>query len=133
MAVGTFAAIANGCTQPFSYIILGELVTSFIQHAIDPDTVNVEDKMKNFSIFYMLLGLFMILFGFLQNCCWQLTATRQKHRIRVVFFESIIRQEISWFDVNESGGLTTRLAGRVFLNFFFLALVLAFINPILLE
>ena len=110
MVIGTIAALINGCTQPASYIILGELVSSFIQHAINPATVNVEDQMKTFSIFYMIVGLFMILFGFLQNCCWSLTATRQKHHIRTAFFESIIRQDISWFDVNESGGLTSRLA-----------------------
>jgi len=41
---------------------------------------------------------------------WAISCERQTHRIRKQFFRAILRQEIAWFDVHQSGELTTRLA-----------------------
>lgn len=34
---------------------------------------------------------------------------RQIYRLRNIFFSQIIRQDITWFDINQSGDLTTKL------------------------
>jgi len=34
---------------------------------------------------------------------------RQVYRLRNVFFSQIIRQDITWFDTNQSGDLTSKL------------------------
>ncbi|WAR14100.1 MDR1-like protein [Mya arenaria] len=41
---------------------------------------------------------------------WAISCERQTHRIRKQFFRAILRQEVAWFDVHQSGELTTRLA-----------------------
>ena len=45
-----------------------------------------------------------------QASFWGITCERQVHRIRKQFFNAILRQEIGWFDTQQSGELTTRLA-----------------------
>ena len=47
--------------------------------------------------------------GTLQLIFWQTTAYRQGHRIRLKLFTAILKQDIGWFDTNDSGQLNTRL------------------------
>ena len=46
---------------------------------------------------------------------WGLTAERQVHKLRKVYFRSILRQEMGWFDTFDSGELNTRLSEYVYL------------------
>ena len=40
----------------------------------------------------------------------QLSGERQTFKLRKSFFKSLLREEISWYDKQQSGELTTRLA-----------------------
>ena len=42
-----------------------------------------------------------------------LQAVRQVKKIRILFFKSILRQDVSFFDLNSTGELNTRLAEYV--------------------
>ena len=48
-----------------------------------------------------------------QSTSWALSCERQTQRIRKQFFSAILKQEIGWFDVHQSGELTSRLSGWV--------------------
>lgn len=65
---------------------------------------------SRYAIYYTLVGFTILLAGYLQVCLWTLAAGRQIKRIRTLFFHCIMRQEISWFDVTETGELNTRLS-----------------------
>lgn len=39
---------------------------------------------------------------------------RQVYRLRNVFYTQIVRQDITWFDTNQSGDITTKLFECVF-------------------
>lgn len=45
----------------------------------------------------------------LQTWCWEMACERQVYRLRNVFFSQIIRQDITWFDTNQSNDLTSKL------------------------
>ena len=75
--------------------------------------LNIEDEMKKFAVYYIILAAGMFVCSFLQAGLWSITAVRQVHRIRIKFFQSILKQDVGWFDVNEGGGLTTRLSEYV--------------------
>lgn len=51
----------------------------------------------------------MLLAAYMQVSFWTIAAGRQVKRIRSLFFHCIMQQEISWFDVNDTGELNTRL------------------------
>ncbi|ESO94117.1 hypothetical protein LOTGIDRAFT_145119, partial [Lottia gigantea] len=59
------------------------------------------------------IGCGVLLLGYLQVCFWFTAAERQAHRIRLAFFRNVMRQEIGWFDTNDSGELNSRLADDI--------------------
>lgn len=65
---------------------------------------------SRYSIAYSILGSSVLVSAFFQVSLWTLAAGRQIKRIRSLFFHHVLQQEISWFDVNETGDLNTRLS-----------------------
>lgn len=64
---------------------------------------------SRYAIYYSILGFVVMLAAYMQVSFWTLAAGRQVKRIRRLFFHCIMKQEISWFDVTETGELNTRL------------------------
>lgn len=51
--------------------------------------------------------------SYLRITFWVVSAERQSRMIRKMLFNSILAQEISWFDSKKSGELTNRLANDI--------------------
>lgn len=62
-----------------------------------------------FAIYYSVLGFVVLMAAYMQVSFWTITAGRQVKRIRSLFFHCIMQQEISWFDMTDTGELNTRL------------------------
>lgn len=45
--------------------------------------------------------------------CWNVLCEKQVYKIRLKLFRSIMHQEISWFDKNKAGALTTKLSDGI--------------------
>jgi len=61
------------------------------------------------AIYYSIMGFVVLVAAYMQVAFWTLAAGRQVKKLRKTFFHSIMKQEIGWFDVNETGQLNTRL------------------------
>ena len=62
------------------------------------------------QIYYFLFITFgVFISAYFQIALMQMSAERQVNRIRKLYFQSVLRQEIGWFDCNPSGELATRL------------------------
>ncbi|KAJ1860847.1 hypothetical protein LPJ57_006613, partial [Coemansia sp. RSA 486] len=86
--------------------------------------------------------MFVVSFGV--NACWAIAAENQGLRIRKLYYKSILRQDIGWFDTIKTGELTTRITndvnlvqeglgekfGFVFMNIvaFIVAFIIAFVK-----
>ncbi|VVC36193.1 Hypothetical protein CINCED_3A013935 [Cinara cedri] len=68
-----------------------------------------DSYMTQFSLFYLYIGIVVLCAAFVQTWCWEMACERQIYRLRNVFFTQIIRQDITWFDTNQSSDLTTKL------------------------
>ncbi|CAJ0931784.1 unnamed protein product, partial [Mesorhabditis belari] len=62
---------------------------------------------------YSIYGGVVFILGFLNMCCWHTVAQRQMHHIRIRYFEAVLRQNMGWFDKNETGALTTKMTDGV--------------------
>ena len=132
MIIGSIGAAGNGVAQPVSFIIFGKLIEKFIDFVIvdqlkedlksgkinesfynmsmaNITDVDLEEEMKGFALWYVIIAAVMFVCAFVQAGFWSMTALRQTHKIRKKFFHSILKQDIGWFDCNESGGLLSRL------------------------
>lgn len=108
MLLGTLSAIGHGAAVPLQFIIFGDLIDKFIDYGggKEPD---LEEKMVQFALYYVYLAIGNLVVAYGQMAMWSLTATRQVKKMRLAFFRSILRQDIGWFDTNDSGELNSRL------------------------
>uniref|UniRef100_A0AAR2IQS5 ABC-type xenobiotic transporter n=1 Tax=Pygocentrus nattereri TaxID=42514 RepID=A0AAR2IQS5_PYGNA len=60
------------------------------------------------------MGGIVLFAAYMQVAFWTLAAGRQVKRLRRMFFHAIIKQDIGWFDVNETGQLNTRLTDDIY-------------------
>ena len=56
------------------------------------------------------IGLGVLLLGYIQITLYQIADERQVHKIRLLFYRAVLRQNIGWFDSNPSGELASRLS-----------------------
>ena len=115
MILGTIGGLGQGGLLPVQFVIFGELVDDFIDYSkcIDSKkncTTNIEEAMIPFAYYYIAIAVAMAVVVGLQMIMWGLTAERQVHAMRKAFFRSILRQEMAWFDMNDSGELNSRLS-----------------------
>uniref|UniRef100_A0A673ASJ7 ATP-binding cassette, sub-family B (MDR/TAP), member 4 n=1 Tax=Sphaeramia orbicularis TaxID=375764 RepID=A0A673ASJ7_9TELE len=112
-------AIVCGVLFPLLCIVFGDMTDSFVNDAASKynftlisDTL--QDDMTRYAIDYSIMGVAMLISGYLHVSLWTIAAGRQVKRIRKLFFHSIMQQDISWFDINETGELNTRLTDDVY-------------------
>uniref|UniRef100_A0A8C2FUP2 ATP-binding cassette sub-family B member 5 n=1 Tax=Cyprinus carpio TaxID=7962 RepID=A0A8C2FUP2_CYPCA len=110
MLVGTVMSIANGAVLPLMVIVFGGMTNSFVD-----DTI--AENLKNITLsprFLKTNNNIFLFAAYMQVAFWTLAAGRQVKKLRKRFFHSIMKQEIGWFDVNETGQLNTRLTDDVY-------------------
>nr|QNG62055.1 P-glycoprotein 2 [Parascaris univalens] len=124
--MGTFAGIAHGTGFPLLSIVLGGMTTIFLR-AENSDFVRgysvivnnsalsqitkeeFDASVTTYCLYYLLIGVFMFISSYIQIACWESFSERTTHRIRQKYLKAILRQQIAWFDTQQSGNLTARL------------------------
>ncbi|KAM3614454.1 uncharacterized protein V6R79_014590 [Siganus canaliculatus] len=125
ICIGTVMAMVNGVVLPLMCIVFGDMTDSFVtsarmqrMHARNnislPLNNTLQEDMHTFAVYYSIMGAVVLVAAYMQVSFWTIAAGRQVKRIRKLFFHSIMRQEIGWFDVNETGELNTRLTDDVY-------------------
>uniref|UniRef100_A0A8C1JGQ9 ABC-type xenobiotic transporter n=1 Tax=Cyprinus carpio TaxID=7962 RepID=A0A8C1JGQ9_CYPCA len=113
MLVGTVMSIANGAVLPLMVIVFGGMTNSFVDDTISSNET-LGEQMTRHAIYYSIMGFVVLFAAYMQVAFWTLAAGRQVKKLRKRFFHSIMKQEIGWFDVNETGQLNTRLTDDVY-------------------
>ncbi|PAA81543.1 hypothetical protein BOX15_Mlig004095g4, partial [Macrostomum lignano] len=121
---GSIFAAGHGCGWPLIAIIFGQMTNDFVKQDTlnttsntassaswgDLSGFNFEESMSKYCLYYALIGVAVFFGSHFQVMFWQIACERQAHRLRQNFFKAVLRQEMSWFDQQSSGELTTRLA-----------------------
>uniref|UniRef100_A0A8B9KG27 ATP-binding cassette sub-family B member 5 n=1 Tax=Astyanax mexicanus TaxID=7994 RepID=A0A8B9KG27_ASTMX len=129
MLVGMVMAMANGAVLPAMVIVFGDMTDSFMNNEIAGNLENITlppnftfefsnttlgEEMTRYAVYYSIMGGVVLFAAYMQVAFWTLAAGRQVKRLRKLFFHSIIKQDIGWFDVNETGQLNTRLTDDIY-------------------
>ena len=108
MIVGAACAFIAGAGMPAFSEVLGRL----LQELIDaPD--DIDKKMTDLAVIMVYIGVALFVMSFFQVFCWMLAGQRQVARIRLRFFEAVLRQDIAWHDEHKPGELTSRMDGDI--------------------
>uniref|UniRef100_A0A671WWQ0 ATP-binding cassette, sub-family B (MDR/TAP), member 4 n=1 Tax=Sparus aurata TaxID=8175 RepID=A0A671WWQ0_SPAAU len=113
LIAGTVMAMVNGVVLPLMCIVFGDMTDSFIDDSLNSQLNSISPSIL-FAIYYSIMGAVVLVAAYMQVSFWTLAAGRQVKRIRKLFFHCIMKQEIGWFDVNETGELNTRLTDDVY-------------------
>src|SRR3954447_6577688 len=66
---------------------------------------------KKNAIYFIILGGAACLFAYGQMFFWMVSGERQVKRIRQLYYTSILRQDIAFFDSVSTGDVITRISG----------------------
>lgn len=97
--LGTLGGMANGAAMPCWALLFGNLVNAF-----GNESDNLTDTINELALafFYLALGSFVV--SYLQMGMWMWIGARQARRIRVKFLQSVLTQDIAFFDTDAGTG-----------------------------
>ncbi|KAJ6343826.1 hypothetical protein OIU76_005552 [Salix suchowensis] len=109
MILGTIGAVGNGASFPIMSILFGDLINSFGENQNGKEVVNLISKV---SLKFVYLGLGSAVAAFFQVACWMVTGERQAARIRGKYLNTILKQDIAFFDKEtNTGEVVGRMSG----------------------
>ena len=132
-------AIIAGCGFPGMIVVLGHAITEFNDYSVadrirhsdseisyfcndTQDTGIVDylrsenpgDRLKNriTILSYISMGIAVTYFfaSFTSKTIWPLSAIRQKHRIKIAFLKSVLKQDMGHYDLNPPTQLPSYLS-----------------------
>ncbi|CAB3408101.1 unnamed protein product [Caenorhabditis bovis] len=125
LIVGSLAAFIHGAGFPLLAIVLGGMTSTFLRAQNSEFVVGVgksnpdglppitreefNAEVSRYCIYYLVLGVAMFITSHIQIAGFELYAERLVHRLRQNYLRAILRQQIEWFDKQQTGNLTARL------------------------
>ncbi|KAJ2480773.1 hypothetical protein IWW56_002214 [Coemansia sp. RSA 2131] len=117
---GTVFSCASGVITPLMIIVFSDLMGVILEFETQKANDNLEganqylgERSRHFCLLFFILGIVMWVVSFGVNACWAIAAENQGLRIRKLYYKSIMRQDIGWFDTVKTGELTTRITNDV--------------------
>ncbi|XP_043481652.1 multidrug resistance protein homolog 49-like isoform X1 [Leptopilina heterotoma] len=106
--IGCLAAATVGASFPAFAVLFGEVYGVFTER----DEAMVHYRTVNYSILFILVGIFTGIGTFLQMYTFGLAGVRMTTRIRSMTFAAMLKQEMGWYDedTNSVGALCARLS-----------------------
>ncbi|XP_059164342.1 ATP-dependent translocase ABCB1-like [Physella acuta] len=121
--IGILTAAAHGASWPLLFLIFGNMTNDFINYGHNGTALNgtntttgnfsmagFEDTMTQYALKYVYIGIGVCAATYIHIAFLQISCERQILKLRKVFFRSLLRENIAWYDKQQSGELTTRLA-----------------------
>ncbi|KAG0606707.1 hypothetical protein M758_9G161600 [Ceratodon purpureus] len=102
MTVGTISAITHGAAMPVFFLFFGKLIDGFGSNVDNP--VNTADTVNKYVLYLLYLGIVVCLASWGEVAGWMQTGERQTARIRVRYLRSMLKQDVSYFDVDARTG-----------------------------
>ena len=104
---GFIAALLSGLINPGFALIFAEIIQTFSKKGPD-----LQRDTQIWALSFVGIAVFAFITGFFQNAMFGVASEKLTERIRNTAFESILRQDIAFFDVeqNSTGALTSNLS-----------------------
>ena len=114
LALGVIMAIACGSLFSIMYIMFGDVTLALANYQLPP--VGDEDKDQifldaviKFAIEISLLGVGIWISHYIFVAAFNFSAERQVLRVRKEFLKAVLRQDLEWFDTNNTSDFATKL------------------------
>jgi ATP-binding cassette, subfamily B (MDR/TAP), member 1 len=109
VALGVVMSVAHGVLTPLFAVIFGQFIDAFT----NPSSLVAE--INRVAVNFLILGAASFVSTFFQAWCFSFAGKRQADRIRRRYFQAVLRQDIGWYDLNDSAQMTSRVASDALL------------------
>nr|AEQ19307.1 p-glycoprotein [Brachionus orientalis]AEQ19309.1 p-glycoprotein [Brachionus orientalis] len=108
IVIGCLASLISGAVQPAFSIVFSKAIFIFSEC----DIKKQEQSIILYSILFIVFGVVTFISNLLQNSMFGISGENLTKRLRSKGFETMLKQEIAWFDSpdNSVGKLCTKLA-----------------------
>ncbi|XP_057672650.1 multidrug resistance protein homolog 49-like isoform X3 [Diorhabda carinulata] len=126
MFIGIVSSAITGILQPLSIILFGRVAGDSIDYAqsLMNDNLTPAEKLeaenifldgvKFFATWNSLIGIGMLFFCYIATVTFNYSAMEQTFRIRSKYLKSILNQDISWYDQNQTGDFASRMSDDLY-------------------
>ncbi|XP_002969904.2 ABC transporter B family member 19 [Selaginella moellendorffii] len=109
---GTIGAVAHGLALPIFLLLFGKLLNSFGSLASDPQ--EMYRQVSKYSLYFVYLGIAILFASWAEVALWMQAGERQVSRMRIVYLEAMLKQDISYFDLEaRTGDIVDNLSGNM--------------------
>ncbi|CAI4223777.1 unnamed protein product [Auanema sp. JU1783] len=112
--VGIGVSLATGAGLPLMSILQGSVSQDFIEAQFnETHGLAITDKFQHdvmnvvYGYIYMTVGVFLA--ANIQVTCFLIVCEQMSNRVRRKFVRAVLRQDVAWFDKNNSGTLAIQL------------------------
>ncbi|RKP14622.1 P-loop containing nucleoside triphosphate hydrolase protein [Piptocephalis cylindrospora] len=118
IAFASFCAAANGTSQPLMTLLFAGIIDVFTKLGANgagdaSSKEKFQDDIVYYVIWFVILAAATFVVSYFQMSIWMYVGERQCKKMRELYYASVLRQEIGWFDRTSSGNLTSRLSGDI--------------------
>ena len=107
LVVGFLGSGGVGAAQPCMMVLFGDLMDVMGLQAAGSA---MRDSFNEIALKMVLLGVLCFVCAWVGEACFKVSGLRQSAMWRKTYLEAILRQEIGWFDTNNPGELSSKIA-----------------------
>ncbi|KAJ1500233.1 ATP-binding cassette, sub-B (MDR TAP), member 4, partial [Coelomomyces lativittatus] len=112
--------------MPFFSVLLGDIIQPFSVYqyyrsmgvtgpALDAAKNQLESDVVRLVTIFSLVGVGALAACYVMQTGYMIAGERQARKVRTKFIRSAMNQDLTWFDENKAGDLTTRLTSDIIL------------------
>ena len=105
LAVGLVSAVCHGSAHPFMTVILGDFISTFSNGSAEEALLETE----RLCLMMCLVGGAAMIAATLQGGCFKIFCESQTTKFRIMYFQDVLHQDVSWFDTKEVSALPAEI------------------------
>ncbi|KXN65298.1 hypothetical protein CONCODRAFT_53649, partial [Conidiobolus coronatus NRRL 28638] len=110
LLLGCIAAAVAGASFPLMTVIFGKMIDTFTVFGKGESTPDqFQADINYFTLFFIYLAIVVFVCTYTYMSTFQWVGAKSTHKIRNLYLQSLLKQEIAWFDNIGSGEVTTRI------------------------
>ncbi|KJH46451.1 ABC transporter, ATP-binding protein [Dictyocaulus viviparus] len=118
LLVGALLSVLNGALLPLNSLIFKGISDAlingernFTENELDMDVFSSD--ILYYCSLYFILGAGLLVNGYLANASLFTFCERRIHYIRAKYLRAVLRQDMAWFDTQQTGALTMKMSSGV--------------------
>ncbi|XP_016968073.1 ATP-dependent translocase ABCB1 [Drosophila biarmipes] len=110
ITIGCISSVIMGCAMPVFAVLFGSILQIL---SVKDNDEYVRENSNQYSLYFLIAGIVVGFATFFQIYFFGIAGERLTERLRGLMFETMLRQEVAWFDdkANGTGSLCARLSG----------------------